>query len=187
MSRSIEIVLRDTFVQWVGVYLRTFPRAYLKSGADPAAYGPSYAVYKSVVETYKDNVFRAAAEGINQYLNFFFIRADATVDEFKVIYFLGRAIEAQLAARGLASVAKAHSFSMIGLLDYRLQTLGIDKPRLTKAMALVADSSINWSEQLGKVGAYLIYKTVATAPECISDAKLAQMCAELAKRNKAKV
>ena len=89
MSRSIEIVLRDTFVQWVGVYLRTFPRAYLKSGADPAAYGPSYAVYKSVVETYKDNVFRAAAEGINQYLNFFFIRMKRLIQLFILNFQLG--------------------------------------------------------------------------------------------------
>ncbi|MEJ5976989.1 hypothetical protein WG901_10115 [Novosphingobium sp. PS1R-30] len=169
MSRAIEIVLKDSFIKLVGVYLRSFPRAYFKAGGEPADYGKNFAVYKSVIESYRDDVFRAAASGINKYLNFFLIRADASVDEFKIIYFLGRAIERRLSERGLAPMAKAHSYAMVGLLDFRLQTLDIKKPRLTKAMILVADAAA-WEEQLGQNGCYLIYKTVATTPECVEKA-----------------
>lgn len=168
MSRAIEIVLRDTFVRHVGVFLRTFPRAYLKSGGNPEDFGQNFAVYKTVIELFKDEVFRAAATGINNYLNFYLIRADASVDEFKVIFFLGRAIERRLSDRGLEAIAKAHSYAMIGLLDYRLRTLGIAKPKLTTAMALVADSG-KWDAQLGQNGGYLIYKTISTTPGCIDE------------------
>lgn len=86
MSRAIEIVLRDSFVRMVGVYVRTFPRAYSHAtNGDTEVYEQSFALYTQVIDQFMDETFRAAAAGINKYLNFYMIRATSSVDEFKII------------------------------------------------------------------------------------------------------
>jgi hypothetical protein len=122
--------------------------------------------YKQVIQDYAPEIFKAAAAGINTYLNLYSVRAATSADEYKIVYFLGLAIERRLEEMGYAELAQVHMFSMIGLLDFRLRTLKINKPNLMVAMTRLVKQG-RFREQLGQNGGYLIYKSVSTTPDCM--------------------
>lgn len=161
MSRAEEIVLKDLFVDFSVVYVQTFAVSYGKCGCAPEEYGRNLLTYRRVIKEFAPEIFRAAATAINSYLNLYSVRAASSPDEYKIIYFLGRAIERRLEELGCAEIAQVHMHSLVGLLDYRLRTLGIDKPHLRKAMIKLIRSG-RFDEQLGQTGGYLIYKTCST-------------------------
>jgi hypothetical protein len=169
LSRSEELTLKSHFVAFSGIYVRTFSRSYGIRQCDPAMYGRNLIVYKKILTDGAPEIFKAAAAGINAYLNLYSVRAAKSADEYKIIYFLGLAIERQLQEMGYAELAQVHMFSMIGLLDYRLRTLGIDKPSLRIALTKLIKQG-KFEEQLGRNGGYLIYKSISTTPSCMSAA-----------------
>ncbi len=162
MSRPFEIMLRDELIQFTTVYVETFARSYFRFDPSHPGYGQSLLAYRKTIEENAESIYRAAAAGISSYLYDFDIIPNKSIDEFKFVYFLGRSIQLQLNARGLQHVAKVHMFTMIGLLDFRLRTLGYQKSQLRKAMTKLVRLD-QFEAQLGATGCYLIYKCVSTA------------------------
>lgn len=162
MSRGLEITLRGSFVAITRAYVEAFPRAYRAFGASSDDFEESLASYASVIEENCEAIYRVAAAEISTYLNLYNIHANKSADEFKIIYYVGVAIERHLQRVGLAYVGQVHSFAMVGLLDFRLQTLNYKKPQLTKALTRLIKLGKLESE-LGATGCYMIYKCVSTA------------------------
>jgi hypothetical protein len=166
MSRAFELTLGGLFTQIAKVYVHSFPLAYATyKRMDPefvlADITSPLADYKKTIESNRDAIFRVAAADINRYLSNYSVHANQSADEFKIIYFMGRAIERHLVKEGFPEHARAHLFVMIGLLDYRLQTLGVMKPKLTKALTKLIKLNA-FDQELGANGCYLTYKCVAT-------------------------
>ncbi len=166
MSRGLELTLGGRFTQIAGVYVKSFPLAYaaymrMSSDLPLVEVLSPLKEYKTVIINNRDAIFRVAAADINRYLNNYSVHANQSADEFKIIYFMGRAIERHLIKDGCPEHARAHLYCMIGLLDFRLETLGVSKPKLTRALTrLIKFNAFN--EELGATGCYLTYKCVAT-------------------------
>jgi hypothetical protein len=173
MSRTFEIVFGNALARMAGIYSKTFTRAHsIALPGEIASLEEDRDLYNQVLIGFSEELVRAACSGINIYVNFYKIRISSSVDEFKIIYYLGRAIERRLIERGLPHLARVNLYSMISLLNYRLERMNICKPKLTTAMLLVMDDG-RVDEQLGKHGCYLIYKTVSTTPGCECEVDLA--------------
>jgi len=157
------MLLKADFRRTVKAYLSTFAHAYFPYGSAPAAdYGRNLALYRSVVEREIESIYKAAASGITGYTATYRVLAKESFDEFKVVYFLGRAIEAQLQHAGFPQIAQIHMYIMIGMLDERLELLGIVKAHLTGALTALIKLG-RFEQELGRTGCYLIYKCVSTA------------------------
>jgi len=162
MTRGLELTLKGNFINFTKFFVEAFPRSYDKYGADPAEFDDNLALYTQTINSKCDEIYRMTARDINTYINLYSIHVNQSADEFKIIYYLGRAIEKWLVKNGLAEIAQIHMFAMIGLLDFKLETLGYNKPKLTKAMIkLIRFGKID--EELGVTGCYLTYKCVSTA------------------------
>lgn len=162
MSRAYEIALRAELLDFISIYVATYSHSYLKFDPSQPGYGQSLVAYKKTVLDNAESICRAAAAGIGTYLYDYDIRPNESVDEYKHIYFIGLAIHSQLKARALHHAARVHLVSMIGLLDYRLKSLGYDKPQLRKAMVKLIRHD-KFETDLGAIGCYLIFKCVSTA------------------------
>lgn len=172
MSHPLLQTLKGGFKLCLGFYIDAFPRAYAayiteKPGngsvpATPDQFSAYLRAYTTTIENNLDAIFRAAAQEVGNYLNLYNIHANQSADEYKLIYFLGRAIGKHVSATGLRPMQHAHFYAMIGLLGDRLEECGFHKPELTRAMKrLIKADQIE--EQLGKTGGYLVYKCVSTA------------------------
>lgn len=145
------------------IYVQSFPYAYSIFRRGPADFMEDLAIYREVIEDNWFAIRSASAAGIQKYCNLYEIMPNNGVDEFKSVYYLGRAIEAQLLSRSHVRIAQVHMFSMIGLLDEKLKRVGVSKPPLTAAMTNLIRVR-EFDEQLGKTGCYLIYKCSSTTP-----------------------
>lgn len=166
MSRPYEILLTDKFRKLVIAFIKSFPEAAEEYGGctdeDVEKYLNTYA---EVLETYNVNIFRVAAHAVSSYMLQFKIHANQSIDEFKLINFLGFEISNFLEKLGHYKIAQIHSFAVIRMLDYRLETLGLDRPLLTTAMHEMVRRRV-LDEKMGNTGAYLLYKCLGeTAKE----------------------
>ena len=162
MTRALEIVLKNQFDRFAAIYIDTFERSYEAYGAPDADFDKNFDLYCAVVQGNWEAICRIAAAEINTYLNLYSIHVRLSADEFKIAYYLGVAIERHLQRVGLVEVAQIHMFSMIGILDFRLRTLGYRKPQLTKAMTKLIKLGV-MNAELGPTGCYLTYKCVSTS------------------------
>lgn len=162
MSRGLEITLGGLFKEHVRIFIEAFPRSYAKYKKGPVDFEEDLEKYSGTIVDNAEAIFRLAARDINSYLNLYMIHANKSADEFKIIYFLGRAIERHLIHAGYVEISRVHMFIMIGLLDYRLQTKGVKKDPLTNALTKLIRLGL-FDQELGQTGCYLIYKCVSTA------------------------
>ncbi|WP_395391527.1 hypothetical protein WBP07_12805 [Novosphingobium sp. BL-8A] len=121
-------------------------------------------IYEDVITANKDDIFRAAAFGISGYSNLYRVMPRESFDEFKLIYYLGIAIERRLSHAGHAKTAQIHMFAMIGLMDEALRNRKVIKPLLTGAMTQLIRFN-HFYKELGNTGCYLTYKCSSTAPK----------------------
>lgn len=163
MSRALEVLLLSDFRLLTKVYIEAFPYSYAKYHSVPVDFAADLEVYVDRIMSNSEAIFRGAAWGIGGYSALYKVMAIESFDEFKTIYFLGRAIERHLLAAKHVQMAQIHMFTMIGLLDRKLQSLGIYKPNLTQAMTGLIRVS-RFDEELGATGCYLIYKCISTTP-----------------------
>lgn len=163
MANFIEERLKSDLRRLSKVYVKTFPFSYAVFTRGPADFMADLAVYHAEIEDNYLAIRAAAAAGIVKYCNLYGIMPVNGVDEFKSVYFLGRAIEARLLKEGHVRIAQVNMFTMIGLMDEKLQKRGVYKNLLTKALTHLVRIR-EFDEQLGKNGAYLIYKCSSTAP-----------------------
>ncbi len=161
MSHPLIQILKTHFRALASVYVESFADATWKYGEDDA-HEHRITQYTSVITDNFPDIFRMAAGDMAVYLNSYDIHINQSADEFKLIYFLGRAIERYLKGKGLLAVAQIHMYLMIGLLDDRLRTRGYDKPPLSRAMGKLIRLN-EFDSELGKHGCYLLYKCVSTS------------------------
>jgi len=145
----------------VGFYIDAFPHAYKKYGGIGAQFYGNLTAYKNTIQDNAPEIYRIVAAEINTYLNLYKVHANQSADEFKLIYYLAVGIERHLIRLGLVEIARIHKMTMIGLLDDKLKTIGIVKPRLTKAMINLIKLG-KLEAELGPTGCYMIYKCVST-------------------------
>lgn len=172
MTHPLLHTLKNSFKLFLGFYIDAFPRAYASyvcekpgpSGGHPTEdqFSSYLRAYNTTIENNMDAIFRAASQELGNYLNLYNIHVNQSADEYKLIYFLGNAIAKHVAATGLRPMQHVHLYVMIGLLGDRLEKCGCRKPELTRAMKRLIKAD-QMEEQLGKTGAYLVYKCVSTA------------------------
>jgi hypothetical protein len=164
MAESKQITLNPIFADFVDVYIQSFCSSYLKYGESfgaPIQEMPGHLkLYASIIMANGQAIFDTAAADISKYLYTYNVYTEETVDEYKIIYFLGMAIERALPP--FKALKGAHLISMIGLLDYRLKVLGIDKPRMRAALVTLIRGG-ELEKELGPTGCYLLYKCISTA------------------------
>lgn len=161
MPHPFEHTLATRFLQVTKIYIQTFPRAHIAGGFDAWDAGQNLQAYKAAIQDTYLAARRVAADELNAYLNLYGVRASFSADEFKLIYFMGRAITYQLRNIGYHEIAQVHQIAMLGMLDYRLRTLEISKKQMLNAMATLVRSE-KFDSELGKTGCYLAYKCVST-------------------------
>ena len=162
MSQAIGGILREQLTDFCEVYVATYARSYFVYDPQYPGYGQSLVAYCKIIRDNADAIYRAATAGVSRYIYDYSIHVDPTVDEFKCVYFLGLAIHTKLLANGQPHAANVHLFTMIGLLDARLRTMGFGKKQLLKAMMMVVRDG-QFERDLGTNGCYLIYKCVSTS------------------------
>lgn len=163
MSRALELVLLRDFRRLIKIYIESFPHSYARFNRGPTDFDRDLVLYRNSIANNAEAIIRAAAKGIGDYAALYGVRAGQSFDEFKTIYFLGRAIESRLIASNYVRISQVHMFTMIGLLDARLVSLGIRKSKLTRAMTELVRVQ-RFDSELGIDGCYLVYKCVATTP-----------------------
>jgi hypothetical protein len=172
MTHPLLHTLKASFKLFLGFYVDTFPRAYASyiteknpgpgwGPATPEQFQAYLRAYVTTIENNIDAIFRSAAQELGNYLNLYSIHANQSADEYKLIYFLGRAIGRHISATGLRPMAHTHSYAMIGLLGDRLAERGCPKPQLTRALKRLIKAD-QLDDQLGNTGLYLVYKCVST-------------------------
>ena len=164
MSRALELLLNKQLRTLTSVYVATFAHSYAKLASGPVDFDNELKIYEQVIEKNAESIFRSAAFGISGYCSLVGVFPRESFCQFKLIYFLGRAINAQLEEFGHAKLAQIHMFTMIGLLDEALVFKSIHKPRLTATMTRLIRFGRFWSE-LGHIGCYVSYKSSSTAPD----------------------
>lgn len=164
MPGYIEERLKHDLRVLTKVYIEAFPFSYARFVQGPADFMDDLKIYENIIETNYFDIRRAAATGVQNYCALYEIMPVNGVDEFKSIYYLGRAIEAHLLAQKHIRISQVHMFTMIGLLDEKLQSLGVFKDQLTVAMTGLVRAR-EFDNELGKTGCYLIYKCSSTAPK----------------------
>lgn len=168
MSRALEVLLLGDFRLLSKVYIEAFPFSYAKYHSAPVDFAADLEIYVERIITNREAIFRRAAWGISGYTALYKVMAVESFDEFKTIYFLGRAIERHLLEAKHVQLAQIHMFTMIGLLDRKLQSLGIYKENLTAAMTRLIRVS-RFDQELGTTGCYLIYKCISTTPRHLKE------------------
>lgn len=164
MSTAIEIVLKSDFRDLIQVYIATFAHSYARLNSGPADFDQDLAIYDSLINSKSDDIIRAAAFSITGYSHLYKVLPRETFDEFKIIYYLGLAIERHLTKAGHAKIVQVHMFTLIGLMDEALRRKGVVKPQLTGAMTQLIRFGY-FDRELGNTGCYLIYKCSSTAPK----------------------
>jgi hypothetical protein len=169
MSRGLELTLSGLFTRFSKIFITTFPRSISRFSELPEdQIKQSITIYSSVIGDNCAAIYRLAAQNLNQYLNRYSVHANQSADEYKIIYYLGRAIERHLRANGHDLLAQVHMATMIGLLDFRIASKGIIKPKLTAAMGKLIRGNY-FDEEMGQNGCYMIYKCVSTTPDDITE------------------
>jgi len=163
MSKTIEVILKKDFRDLIQVYIATFAHSYARLNSGPADFDKDLVVYDNLINAKAEDIIRAAAFGISGYSNLYKVMPRETFDEFKIIYYLGLAIEKHLTKAGHAKIVQVHMFTLIGLMDEALKRKGVLKPQLTGAMTTLIRFG-HFDRELGNTGCYLIYKCSSTAP-----------------------
>lgn len=163
MSRFLEEMLKRDLRILVKVYIETFPFSYARYNAGPADFQKDLNIYEDLILSNADDICRAAAWGISGYSALYRVMPKDGIDEFKSVYYLGRAIERHLLAANHVKIAQIHMFTMVGLMDEKLKRKGVRKPTLTKSITELIKLS-RFDQELGATGCYLVYKCSSTAP-----------------------
>jgi len=166
MSGAPKPIQINEELEWCApAYVRSFMAAYWQYGtAHGASAQASVGYLKLYAQSISENMEAIAqdtADGISNYLNRYNVGTDNSVDEYKIIYFLGRSILKYLPDFDV--LKGVHLFVMVGLLDFRLQKLGIYKPQLVTAVTSLIRTGLSvFDSELGLTGCYLIFKCVST-------------------------
>lgn len=171
MFRYLEERLKKDLIVLLGVYIRTLPYSLAKHAKGPVDFDADLSIYEELINTNCVEICRATAVSVGGYSALYRVMPMDGVDEFKTIYFLGRAIEKHLKTGGHIKLAQAHMFSVIGLLDEKLKSKGVVKPHLTAALTELVRLA-QFDKELGATGCYLIYKCSSTAPKHMIGAAL---------------
>lgn len=119
--------------------------------------------YKSLWLKWQDEILIAISHDISYYLNYYGIRPQGGIDQFKAIYFTGRVISRFLDRDGLSDLRKINDFVTIALLDYNFfLQVGRRRPVMTVALRKIAEQNAI-TDKLGDHGMYLIYKSMCNA------------------------
>jgi hypothetical protein len=102
-------------------------------------------------------IFTETKSKINRYLNNFEVAPNKSIDEFKLIFFLSTTLAENLKSKGLDIASKIVLTAMVWLLDYRVQTVGVQRKALTKQIVRMIERE-QLSKETGEVGLYLTYK-----------------------------
>jgi hypothetical protein len=146
----------------IGFYLQSFPRSYVSYGGPLENLRDLRLKYQEVVDDRTELILNASHGAINKYLYLYDVRVSSP-DQFKIIYFVGWAINNQLELAGLTDLQPVHLFSMIGMLDNELKAQAqIERAPLTNALTKAA-RRFTLFDELGPLGTYLIYKTMTNA------------------------
>jgi|GEM_PF-2589081 len=164
MPGFIEERLKGDLRDLIKTYIDTFPFSYAVFSNAPVDFALELDVYAGTIEDKFISIISAAAAGIQKYCNLFDISPVKGIDEFKTIYFLGRAIEAQLLNVKNVRLAQIHMYTMIGLMDEKLKSKNVQKEELTHAMLSLIDQR-EFDNEMGKTGCYFTYKCSSTASE----------------------
>jgi hypothetical protein len=160
MPNYIEERLKHDLKVLATVYVASFPHSFSKFIRGPADFLDDLEIYESLIEEKYFEIRRGAVANIQRYCNLYGIMPTNGVDEFKSIYYLGRAIETQLLANSYVRMAQVHMFTMIGLMDEKLNSQGVFKDQLVEKLAAigVVDSEANIRNKLsrGKFTAVLL-------------------------------
>ncbi len=162
MSNFIEVRFKSDLKDLVSVYINAFPHSYSSFNKGPVDFDADLNIYANTITNNYNNILSASASGIQKYCNLFGISPINGVDEFKTIYFLGRAIEKQLLNLKNVRVSQIHMYTMIGLMDEKLNTKKAPKPELTHAMLNLIDQR-EFDNEMGKTGCYFTYKCSSTS------------------------
>ena len=96
MTRPLEITLKSSFLALTSAYVTSFPRAYQASGFAPDEFNNNLHNYTEVISQNCEAIYRIAAMDIHAYLNLYNVHANKSADEYKLIYYLGGAIDKHL-------------------------------------------------------------------------------------------
>ncbi len=163
MSRALEILLRQQFIIATRNYVVRFPRSFDAYGFEPSYYDELFEKYAACIDDNAEAIYRGAAREMGQYIHDYKVHVQEYADEFKLVYYLGRAIERHLIRQGHIDAAKVHMFSLLEMLVFRLRTKGIFKKELTTSIAsLIREGHEKLNEELGRNGLYLVFKCVST-------------------------
>jgi len=116
--------------------------------------------FKNTCVAHSDDIIDNAFTETVRYLNYYSVIPTDSVDEFKLIYFLGRAISSVMDKQSLPEARKLTDIVTISLLDRRLEYKGgKSRPMMTRALNRIATHD-DFDEKLGVHGMYLMYKCV---------------------------
>lgn len=165
MPHPIQVIYLNTLKGTVRTLLSGFHDAYslyAPNGTEEEAQR-LFADIESVVQRSYLKIIEAATGHIVRYLNYYSVEPRGNVDEFKAIYFVGRAISDFLEKEGLSDCVKVNWFAVVWALDYRYWShTGHWRKNLTQRLhKLIREAKV--AEHLGSNGMYLIYKCASNS------------------------
>ena len=163
MNKPYQIILSEAFKELVPVYVASFGKASIDFGIDnKRRYSELLRYYEDTITRHAEDIIRNAVKFTSQYMMQFKIRAVDTIDEYKLVYFLGLSISTALEEYELYTTSKINLFSMVCMLDHRLQTLNAFRPKMSEAI-LDQIRRGKFSDKFGNTGCYLLYKCTGSA------------------------
>jgi hypothetical protein len=165
MAHPIQVIYLNTLKGTIKTLLGGFHDAYSLFAPNPTEEEAKrlFNDIESVVENSYQKIIEAATGHIVRYLNYYAVEPRGNVDEFKAIYFVGRAISDFLEREGLSDCMKINWFAVVWALDFRHYAhTGHYRPNLTLRLhKLIREAKVN--EHLGSNGMYLIYKCASNS------------------------
>lgn len=164
MPHPYLTINRDAWITTSDALYQSIVKIATDDGMTREQIGAMSSQYSTIVGNFWGDIENATFGHIVRYINFYRIAPSGGVfDEFKNIYFLGKAILVHLNAAGLVDVARLHQRAMLRLLNFRLQfPYNAEREPLTERIrAAIEHGTI--VEHFGEYGWYIIYKCLFNA------------------------
>ena len=163
MNKPYQVVLSESFKELIPVFIASFGQAAIDFGLDnEQRYTDLLGYYENVIENYTEEIITNSINFTSQYMTQFKIQAIDTIDEYKLVYFLGIGISTVLDKFEFHTTAKINLFSMVCMLDYRLETLDAFRPKMSGAIQDQIRRG-KFYDKFGNSGCYLLYKCAGAA------------------------
>lgn len=159
MSKPIQIIYEPYYRKFKKLFIETLPFVYYdyQVGNNENELKKIQQDFERCITLNTDSIYIATSAEINTYLNDFSVKPNGTIDEFKIIFFLAKALNRFLKRDGLHTVAKVSLLIMLYQLNFRLNSVQAHRPQLTRQSIRMIKNSILF-EKTGEVGLYLTYK-----------------------------